>query len=478
MFTELPLQRFLELAKSNARIAVFKELSGDKITPVMVYNALSKDYKNISILESVGKTSFGKYSYLCLDPYAQFMSNSNQSINPFEELQQQLSANQCYFEHPLCRYVGGAVGFISYDAIRLIENIPDSNQAKIDIPELFFRFYRTNIVFDHDSGKVIICMATNVASDPKAAYQNSMSSIENIISKVKNKSADNVGSEVSRKISSENSVDISDDQYVQLVEKAKQYIVDGDAFQIVLSRTFKKSFTAKPFDVYRALRITNPSPYMFYFEHDNFVVVGSSPEKLVSIKNNKVETNPIAGTRPRGCSEAEDLALEKELLMDEKEIAEHMMLVDLGRNDLGAVCVPGSIKVTKLKEIQKLSRVMHITSLVEGEMDKNKNIIDVIKAVFPAGTLSGAPKIRAMEIIDELETSKRGLYGGAICIIDNQNNLDACIAIRMAILKDQVAYVRAGAGIVFDSDPKCETKETRHKAKAVLEAIDLAEGGF
>jgi anthranilate synthase component 1 len=481
MFRQLTLQRFLDLAKSESRIAIYKEISGDKITPISSYNRLANDHQNISILESCGKGPFGRYSYLCLHPYDVFTSTENESSDPFELLHKKLSVCNCYYEHPLCRYTGGAIGFISYDAIRLIESIPDSNISEIDIPELFFRFYATNIAFDHESGKVVISTMVDVGGDPKVNYQTGMQRVDQLISKINFISISS--NDKNKSIKSQNNlseiiVDINDEEYMQLVQKAKQYIVDGDAFQIVLSRTFKRQFTAKPFDIYRALRITNSSPYMFYIEHDDFVVVGASPEKLVSIKDNKVETNPIAGTRPRDINELNDTELADDLLQDKKEIAEHMMLVDLGRNDLGAVCVPGSVKVKKVKEIQKFSRVMHITSLVEGELDKNKNFIDVIKAVFPAGTLSGAPKIRAMEIIDELETSKRGLYGGAICIIDNQMNLNSCIAIRMAVLQNNMAYVRAGAGIVYDSDPKKEAEETKHKAQAVLEAIDLAEGGM
>lgn len=451
MLATMNLQRFLTLAESQSKIAVFKEIVGDNITPIGVYNILSRDYKNISILESCGKTPASKYSYLCLELYTQI-------TNSFAALQKQLLEERCYSDHPLCRYAGAAVGFISYDAFRLIENIPDSNQAEIDIPELLFRFYQINIVFDHDSNRVVIARATKVGDDPQKEYKKSLEIIENIISQLQKHSILKNKSVVKPKLVSATTVDLSDEQYMQLVVKAKQYIVNGDAFQIVLSRTFKKKFTGKPFDIYRALRITNPSPYMFYLEYDDFVVAGASPEKLVSIKNKMVTTNPIAGTRPRGNSKEEDARLEQELLHDEKEAAEHMMLVDLGRNDLGAVCIPGSVQVTKLKDLQKLAGVMHLTSLVEGELANDKNIVDVIKAVFPAGTLTGAPKIRSMEIIDELETSKRGLYGGAICIIDNQNNLDACIAIRMAILKDQIAYVRAGAGIVFDSNPQTEAE--------------------
>lgn len=481
MLSFMKLQKFLDLAKSHSRIAVFKEIPGDRLTPVNIYYALAEDYKSISMLESCSNSSLDKCSYLCLAPYAEFIANSSEKterVDVFAGLEEALLAYRFYMENPHGLSVCSAIGFMSYDAIRLFENIPDSHKNIINIPDLFFRFYRISIAFIHDVGKVVISVVTEVGGDPRQDYQKSMQLIEDIIGKLHRNHINKIKSRAKGGYSSGVSVDVNDAEYIAKVAKAKQHIVDGDAFQIVLSRTFTKNFTASPFDIYRALRITNPSPYMFYLEYDDFVVVGASPEKLISIKNRSVETNPIAGTRPRGHDEGEDVRLAQELLQDEKEIAEHMMLVDLGRNDLGAVCIPESVKVTKLKEIQKFSSVMHLTSVVVGELAKNKSIIDALCSVFPAGTLTGAPKIRAMEIIDELEVSKRGLYGGAICVVDNQNNLDACIAIRMAILKDQVAYVRAGAGVVFDSNPESESEETKHKANAILTAIDLAAEGL
>lgn len=263
-----------------------------------------------------------------------------------------------------------------------------------------------------------------------------------------------------------------------MVEKAKEYIHKGDAFQIVLSRQFYKKYLVSPFQIYRALRMSNPSPYMFFIEHNNTFIAGSSPERLASVKNRIVETHPIAGTRKRGATAHDDRVIAEDLLNDKKEVAEHVMLVDLARNDIGSVSVPGTVQIKKFKDIQHLTKVMHITSVVEGELSANKDALDGLRAVFPAGTLSGAPKIRAMEIIDKLEPSRRGLYGGAVCFVDNDGNLESCIAIRMAIMKDNIATVQAGCGIVFDSDPASETEETRSKASAVLNGIDLAEGGL
>jgi anthranilate synthase component 1 len=261
---------------------------------------------------------------------------------------------------------------------------------------------------------------------------------------------------------------------MQLVERAKQYIVHGEAFQVVLSRLFKKPYTVSPFAIYRSLRSVSPAPYMFYLPIDNSVILGASPERLVSVQGKQVGINPIAGTRRR-TAESDLDAITQDLLSDKKECAEHTMLVDLARNDLGSTCLPGSVKVSELMRVRHFSHVSHIASTVVGQLKTEKDALDVLAAVFPAGTLSGAPKIRAMEIIDELEVSRRGLYGGVICRIDNQGDLDSCIAIRMAVLQDGIATVRTGAGIVYDSNPQAEADETRQKAQGVLEAIRLAE---
>ena len=496
MLNKLSLEEFIKLSEKNKNISVYKEISGDRITPISVVESLSEQAKGIALLES-GETggTYGRYSYICLDPITEFQSfgnkihikkhNESQSVedNPLEKLREQFKQHKCYTTHPLSEHAGGSVGFISYDAVRLFEELPDSHPNIDNIPDLFFKFYQTYITFDHEKGIVVISEVAHIKTDPESAYNTAISKIDEILEKVfnsTNKGDYNVDFKPTVPLNAQTSleIDISSSKYEELVQKAKSYIVEGDAFQIVLSRCFKKKSSASGFDVYRALRYSNPSPYMFFIENEDHLIIGASPEKLVSIKNGVVESCPIAGTRPRGKTDKEDINLEKELLADNKEVAEHMMLVDLARNDLGVVCVPGSVKVKELKKIQRFSHVMHITSTVEGILRDDMDALDTVKAVFPAGTLSGAPKIRAMEIIDELELTRRGLYGGAICITDSSGNMDSCIAIRMAVFKDSTAIIRAGAGIVFDSDPQKEAEETKHKANAILNAIEIAEKGM
>lgn len=272
--------------------------------------------------------------------------------------------------------------------------------------------------------------------------------------------------------------DIDDAGFCKMVEKAKEYIAKGDAFQIVPSRRFRVKYDGDDFNIYRALRVLNPSPYQFYIRNPEFTIVGASPERLVSLQSGVIETMPIAGTRPRGSDFETDQKLEQDLISDEKEIAEHMMLVDLGRNDVGAISEPGSVEVVERAQIHRYSRVMHIVSRVQGKIRKGFDAFDVLRSCFPAGTLSGAPKIRAMEIIDEIETSRRGVYGGTVMAFDNQGQMDGCITIRTALVKNGVATIRAGGGVVLDSNPQKEAEETRHKAQAVIDALALAKGGL
>jgi anthranilate synthase component 1 len=365
----------------------------------------------------------------------------------------------------------GAVGFLTYDAVRLFEEIPNQ-QEKNELPEMLFNFYQNTLSFDHLNQKLRICVTIETAGKAKENYQKAQTKIDGIIQKINQPFALNNDKHEKRKTSVE--VDISDEKFVELVNEAKKYIISGEAFQIVLSRCFKKSYTVSPFNIYRALRRVSPSPYMFYLPLGDSIIIGASPEKLISVRNGRVAINPIAGTRRRGY-EQKDEEIEHELLNDKKEMAEHMMLVDLARNDLGAVCEPGSVHLVELSKIKHFSHVSHIASVVEGQLQQNKDAFDALKHAYPAGTLSGAPKIRAMEIIDQLETSRRGLYGGAICRLDYEGNFDSCIAIRMALLKDGLATIRTGAGIVFDSDPIAEANETRVKAASVLEAISVAQ---
>ena len=494
MFKNLLYEDFLKLSEKNKRIVYYREISADSITPILAYEALGSDTADGALLESDPRDGLNnRYSYICLYPYCKFSVNGTEAtveengqvreitISPIAALRETLKANRSYFDHPLTGFVGGAVGFISYDAVRLFENVPDRHISQRSSPDILLKFYETNIIFDHKSNKAIIAVLAKVEGNANESYKSAVQKTEFIINKIFSfkfqQMIPNLYNNREGGVNSAVSVSIDDESFKTRVRKAKEYIGKGDAFQIVLSRCFSRPYSANSFSIYRALRMTNPSPYMFYLENGAMTMAGSSPEKLVSIENGTVETCPIAGTRKCGRNTEEDNALAMELLADEKENAEHVMLVDLARNDLGAVCVPGSVKIKNYKQVHNFSRVMHITSRVEGTLRKDKDVLDVLMAVFPAGTLSGAPKIRAMEIIDELEDSRRGLYGGAVCLIDGKGNFNSCIVIRTVVLSEGVACVQAGAGIVFDSDPQLEAEETRHKAEAVLNAIELAERG-
>jgi anthranilate synthase component I len=352
-------------------------------------------------------------------------------------------------------------GFISYDAVRYLEKIPDRHFSQQNaFPDLFFLSFTIEIFFDISHATMTIFGDEELVEEVIACIRAS-----------RNHSSFEKGSFV---LETSFSVDCDDAHFCEKVKKAKEFIVKGDAFQIVLSRTFHKRISVSAAAVYAELRKTQ-APFLCLLETEAFSIASASPERLVSLKNRCAETMPIAGTRPRKSGD-EDLKMQQELLSDEKELAEHMMLVDLGRNDLGKVCKPQSVQVKELKQLHLYSHVMHLVSRVKGELKEEYGALDLIRAVFPAGTLSGAPKIRAMQIIDELESSRRGLYGGAICLIDHDGNLESSIAIRTMVLKNGIATIRTGAGIVFDSDPEKETEETRHKAKGLMAAIECAEG--
>lgn len=488
MFENLSLEEFVNLSDSHERIAVYKEIPSDRLTPTNVFLALQNKVKDVTLLESSPKEKMlGRYSFFCFDPIVtirasgrkiqiqQTDQSSSVDGDPFDILREFKEKLNCKVSHTLAGFAGGMVGYISYDAIRLIEKIPNNNEDLDHIPDILFRFYHNHVTFDHQSQKVIVTTVASVNDNPIDSYNKAMSEIDKICDDLFSYKAEN-HEVLSTKNSNENKihVDTVDERYYEMVRRAKKHISEGDIFQVVLSRNFSVRVSANPFNIYRALRFSNPSPYMFYIEDSDYAITGASPEKLITIKNKVIESCPLAGTRPRG--RQDDDLLAEELLNDPKEVAEHMMLVDLARNDLGHVAIPGSVKVTKLKEIEKYTRVIHISSTVQGTLREDKDVFDAIKASFPAGTLSGAPKIRAMELIDELEKTRRGIYGGVVCGIDAQGNLDSCIAIRTAMIKNGNAYVRAGAGIVYDSNPEAEANETFYKAKAILEGILLAEG--
>jgi anthranilate synthase component 1 len=378
--------------------------------------------------------------------------------------------------HPVPNYSGGMLGVLTYNSIHLFENI--NLKHKNNFYDLYFNCYETCITYIQQENKIIISTVTEINNDYQLEeiYHQANKKINDLIDIIYRKKSFNA---ISKNMSiSKNFIpSIKDKKFIEKINQAKAYIKKGDAFQIVLSRKFKNKINIKPFLIYRAMRMYNPSPYSFFMKLDNFVLCGCSPEKFISIHNRIIESCPLAGTKAIQTAD-DEINLSEKLLQDEKEIAEHMMLVDLARNDLGRVCKPDSIKIKRLKEIEKFKRVIHISSTVQGELRDDKTIFDALKANFPAGTLSGAPKIRAMEIIDELETSSRGFYGGAICAIDNYANLDSCIAIRMAVLKKGIVEIQTGAGIVADSISVNEMQETYHKAKATIESIQLAEEGY
>jgi anthranilate synthase component 1 len=374
----------------------------------------------------------------------------------------------------LPRFAGGLVGFIGYDAIRFIEKIPCSVNNDSNLVDSILGLFSSVIVFDHFKHQIIIIVNAFITSNttPDEEYQKAQSEIEKLESLLRSSTMNHQPFHIAQP-HLQNETSATD--FKSNVFKAKEYIREGDIFQVVLSQRFSTSFSGDPFNVYRSLRVVNPSPYLYYLDFDGFKVIGSSPEILIRMENGIAEVYPIAGTRPRGKTDAEDKLLEQELLSDEKERAEHIMLVDLGRNDLGRVCDVGTVKVDQLMRIVKYSHVMHIASRIVGHVRQGNTCVDVFKATFPAGTVSGAPKIRAMEIIDELERTRRGIYAGGVGYFDFSGNMDFCIAIRTMFASNGRMYLQSGAGIVADSDPEREYQETVNKAKALVEALKMAE---
>ncbi|MBA7544699.1 Anthranilate synthase component 1 [subsurface metagenome] len=379
----------------------------------------------------------------------------------------------------LPRFSGGAVGYLSYDLVRFFEKLPEFNSDDLKLPDVYLIFSDTLVVFDHLKHKIkIISNAYVNGEDLVKSYQRAMAKIDKIIAKLKSPLNLSSQSSFSKKRKVSFSSNLSKSSFVKKVKKAKEYIKAGDIIQVVISQRFQTEIRTEPFNLYRALRSINPSPYMYYLKFKDLKLIGSSPEILVRLEGGRVTVRPIAGTRPRGKDEKEDRFLEKELLSDEKEKVEHIMLVDLGRNDIGKVCRYGSVKVNELMKVERYSHVMHLVSNVNGKVKKDKDQFDVLRSSFPAGTVTGAPKVRAMEIIEELEPIRRGPYAGAVGYFSFSGNLDACITIRTLVIKNNVAYLQAGAGIVADSIPEKEYEETKNKAKALMEAILLAEKGL
>ncbi len=470
MFRQTTFDEFKVAAQGQTKAAVIQEFPCDDITPIHAFMALNAKDGACLLESAVKEQDVGRYSLLAIEPFAQFKSDKGAA--PFEQLRKAVQSQRLPSNPHYPPMVGGAIGFMAYDAIRLFEKIPDGHEDQFSIPDLFFLFHTVHIAFDHVKGTIFISVVKELSENLEQDYQEALEKIRSLLNILKGPLKN---TEAPARTAFELKEDTSDAEFHEMVLKAKEHIRKGDAFQIVLSRTFSAAYPGDPFEVYRALRMTNPSPFMFFMQTKDFAIAGSSPERLLKLEKGKMQTMPIAGSRPRNGENDEQLI--EELLQDPKETAEHMMLVDLGRNDLGVVAEIGSVQVKDLKKVRLFPHVMHIVSLVEAKLAKGFDEFDALKAVFPAGTLSGAPKIRAMEIIDALEKSRRGIYGGAICTIDNEGTLDSCIAIRTAFIKNGTAHVRAGAGIVYDSDPVKESEETRAKAKGVLKAVQFAMEG-
>lgn len=456
------------------RIPLTKEIYSDRYTPVGLMRKLRKQSHHCFLLESASqKEHWGRYSFLGYDPVTE-LSGSDFSTHPGEKIRELLAAYKSPKLDGLPPFSGGLVGYFSYDYIKYNEPKLVFAKGEDDFKDLDLMLFDRVIAFDHYKQKVIL-IAGVMTENFEESYEAANMALEEMQQLI------TFGEEASfpkLELQSEVKPAFDEATYSKMIEKAKHYIHEGDIFQVVLSNPIRAKAKGSLLDTYRVLRGSNPSPYMFYFSSDDIELAGASPETLVKVEDKTVRTFPLAGTRPRGRTKEEDEALEKELLADEKELAEHNMLVDLGRNDMGRICKVGSVAVEQYLGIERYSQVMHIGSTVVGELAEGKDAVDAMNAILPAGTLSGAPKFRACEIIEELENSKRGVYGGALGYLDFTGNMDVCIAIRLVYKKNGEICIRSGAGIVADSNPIKEYEECKNKAKAVLLAIEQAKEGL
>ncbi len=484
------MEVFKEKALACNIVPVFRDILADTETPVSAFLKIDNG-GDAFLLESVeGGEKWGRYSLLGACPRMAVKSKGNrveviengkkrvEEGNPIEALRTLMSRYRAAEVEGAPRFYGGAIGYMGYDIVRHIERLPDMAASDLDLYDLFFIFTDTLLVFDNVEHKIKVISNAYIDKDAniEEVYARSIKSIDSLVETLRNKTIPARKDEPkdAPKISS----NFKKDDFLKAVEKTKKYILEGDIIQAVISQRFVTPLTVEPFDIYRALRVVNPSPYMFFLRLGDLTLAGSSPEILVRVEGDNITVKPIAGTRRRGRDMEEDLALEKELLADPKERAEHIMLVDLGRNDVGRVARAGTVEVDELMAIERYSHVMHIVSNVRGLLEKNMGSFDAFKSCFPAGTLTGAPKVRAMEIIEELEPCKRGVYGGSVGYFGYSGNMDMCITIRTLVIKDKRIYVQAGAGIVADSVPEKEYEETENKAKGMLKAVHLAMDGL
>lgn len=484
---------FKEKLKLGNLVPVWAEVLADFDTPVSALKKIeSGDYA--FLLESVeGGEKWGRYSFLGTQPSAVLRSKGTRieivengkverhEGNPIDSLRELLSRYHPVVSSNLPRFHGGAVGYFGYDIVRFIEKLPEFGKDELGLWDSVFMITDSVLVFDNVNHKIKI-ISNAYVSDPgsaKRAYTQAVEKIETIIEKLRSPVSFYKTDDIRKRGKKvEFKSNFEPEEFMDAVRRTKEYIQAGDIIQAVISQRWRTKLDVSPFDLYRALRVLNPSPYMFYLKTGEDFLVGSSPEVMVRVEGDGIETRPIAGTRPRGRDEKEDAQFEKELLADPKERAEHIMLVDLARNDLGRVAEIGTVKVNELMGIERYSHVMHIVSNVIARLKAEKDAFDVIKATFPAGTLSGAPKVRAMEIIEEMEPGRRGAYGGAVGYFSFSGNMDTCITIRTFVIKGDEIFIQAGAGVVADSDPEREYNETVNKVRALTRAVEMAKAGL
>ncbi len=485
------LKEFKKKSREGNLIPVYKEIIADLETPLSAF--LKIKGKTGFLFESLeGGEKWARYSFIGTNPSMIIEGKGKDLVirkgsqrkkitavnDPLEVISAELKKYKPVTMPGLPRFFGGFVGYIGYDTVRYFEKLPDNKRKGLNLPDIFLMLTDTLVVFDNITHRVQVISNAHIEKRPEEAYEKARKKIDSIIRKLRAAAIAPKIQKSSRGNSSKEQVfssTFSKKDFMKAVEKTKEYVRAGDVIQTVISQSFHRETDIPPINAYRALRVINPSPYMFYLETGKCTLVGSSPEILVRVEGDTVEVRPIAGTRRRGKTPEDDLFMEEELRGDPKEIAEHIMLVDLGRNDAGRVAVTGTVKVTELMNVEKYSHVMHLVSNVVAKLKKKHDAFDVMRASFPAGTVSGAPKIRAMEIIEELEPTRRGPYAGSVGYFDFSGNMDMCITIRTIIFKDKKAYIQAGAGIVADSDPALEYKETLNKAKGMFKAIEMAE---
>jgi anthranilate synthase component 1 len=494
-------EEFAELARDHTVVPVYRQLTGDTLTPVTAFCKIQEGEWSFLFESVVGGERIGRYSFLGAGPFRAFEAHGNRirtknALGAWEEcevadplalLEQMTAAYRAPNLPGLPRFCGGAVGYAGYDAVRYVERLPHPPADDRGLPDLCFGFYDRMVIFDHAAKTIQAVAHATVpkgeslpAEELRKSYAEACRRVDQLVERLQRGVADlqltdidpnaGRGAALSRVASN-----FTQREFEAAVEKAREYINAGDAFQIVLSQRFRTETRARPFDVYRALRVVNPSPFMFFLRAGGVTLVGASPEIMCRVENGVITNRPLAGTRRRGATVEEDRALAAELVQDPKERAEHIMLVDLARNDVGRVAELGSVQISDLLAVERYSHVMHLSSTVTGKLRPGLTAFDALRASLPAGTLSGAPKVRAMEIIDELEPHRRGPYGGAVGYIDFGGNMDTCIALRTMVLLGQTAYIQAGAGLVADSVPASEYQETVNKAMSLLRALEVAE---